>query len=445
VERQIEQVDFSTPSWLNRKRVAAYARVSSGKDAMLHSLSAQVSYYSNLIQSNPEWKFCGVYADEALTGTKDNRDNFQRLLDDCRAGLIDMVITKSISRLARNTVTLLATVRQLKELGVDVFFEEQNIHTMSADGELMLTLLASFAQEESLSASENQKWRIRKAFERGELINIRFLFGYTVEKEVLTIHPEHAQIVREVFNRAIAGESFKTIAEDLEERGVPRENGGHWCHQRIRDLLSNEKYLGHALLQKHYTNNHLDKKVLKNNGELPRYFVQNIHPAIIDQETFDKAQELLARLDEKRGTRKPATLSVFSGKIKCPKCGKPYRRQVRWNVVAWNCDTFLKRGKKYCHGKKIPQTALEATCCKVLGIAEFDPVVFKREIDHLVIPEPNHIQFIFRDGRMVEEVWKDRSRSESWTPEMRAKAREQLIARGGQFGAKTSNSNSGND
>ena len=129
----------------------------------------------------------------------------------------------------------------------------------------------------------------------------------------------------------------------------------------------------------------------------------------------------------------------------CPKCGKPYRRQVRWNVVAWNCDTFLKRGKKYCHGKKIPQITLEATCCKVLGIEEFDPAVFKREIDHLVIPEPNHIQFIFRDGRVVEEVWKDRSRSESWTPEMRARAREQLIARGGQFGAKTSNSNSGND
>ena len=158
-----------------RTRVAAYARVSSGKDAMLHSLSAQVSYYSMFIQQHPGWQYVGVYADEALTGTKATRDNFQQLLTDCRNSQIDLVITKSISRFARNTVTLLETVRELKALGVDVFFEEQNLHSISTDGELMITILASYAQEESLSASENQKWRVRKGFESGELVNWRFM------------------------------------------------------------------------------------------------------------------------------------------------------------------------------------------------------------------------------------------------------------------------------
>ena len=164
--RKIEQVRFATDA-PKKKRVAAYCRVSSGKDAMLHSLSAQVSYYSDYIQKHG-WEYAGVYADESLTGTKDNRVNFQRLLAECRKGTIQMVITKSISRFARNTVTLLETVRELKTLGVDVYFEEQNIHTMSADGELMLTILASYAQEESLSVSENMKWRIRRNFEEGK-------------------------------------------------------------------------------------------------------------------------------------------------------------------------------------------------------------------------------------------------------------------------------------
>ena len=183
----IRKVETTIPSLPQRKRVAAYARVSSGKDAMLHSLSAQVSYYSNLIQRNPEWCYAGVYIDEALTGTKDNRKDFQRLLEDCRAGKIDRVLTKSISRFARNTVTLLETVRELKALGVDVYFEEQNIHSMNGDGELMLTILASYAQEESLSVSENCKWRIRNQFKSGELVNWHSMYGYRIRRKGITI------------------------------------------------------------------------------------------------------------------------------------------------------------------------------------------------------------------------------------------------------------------
>ena len=187
MQRKITRVEQSLPALPVLKRVAAYARVSTAKDAMLHSLSAQVSYYSSLIQQNPEWLFSGVYCDEGLTGTKDARPGFQQMLDDCRAGKIDMVITKSISRFARNTLILLDTVRELKSLNVDVYFEEQNIHSISGDGELMLTILASFAQEESRSVSENCKWRIRERYKQGELVSLRYLYGYRINKDGISV------------------------------------------------------------------------------------------------------------------------------------------------------------------------------------------------------------------------------------------------------------------
>ena len=188
MERVVERVDALIPAQPKALRVCAYARVSTGKDAMLHSLSAQVSYYSKMIQSHNGWMYCGVFSDEAVTGTKRERAGFQHMIEECRQGNIDLVITKSISRFARNTVTLLQTVRELKSLGVDVFFEEQHIHTMSTDGELMMTILASYAQEESLSASENQKWRVRKAFENGEIVNLRFLFGYDITPDGIRVN-----------------------------------------------------------------------------------------------------------------------------------------------------------------------------------------------------------------------------------------------------------------
>ena len=280
------------------KKVAAYARVSTGKDAMLHSLSSQVSYYSSLIQNHAGWLYVGVYSDEALTGTKDSRSGFQNLLADCRAGKVNLILTKSISRFARNTVTLLETVRELKALEVDVFFEEQNIYTMSAEGELMLTILASYAQEESLSASENQKWRVRKGFENGELLNWRFLFGYSISKDGVEIDTATAPIVREIFARVIDGETFGAISKNLNSRGVPGALGGKWCAQRIRETVGNEKYTGNAMLQKHYRNNHLEKKKCRNTGELPMFFAEKTHPAIIDMDTFNAAQVVLQRMKE---------------------------------------------------------------------------------------------------------------------------------------------------
>ena len=214
MERKVKRVHFINPVIPKRKRVAAYARVSSAKDAMHHSLSAQVSYYSNLIQSRGEWKYAGVYADEAKTGTKDSRENFIQMLADCKNGKVDMIITKSISRFARNTITLLSVVRELKTIGVDVFFEEQNIHTLSADGELMLTILASYAQEESLSASENQKWRVRKNFQEGKPWNGTIL-GYRYSGGKRVIKHDEAETVRKTIRLYLSGWGYEKIAKKL--------------------------------------------------------------------------------------------------------------------------------------------------------------------------------------------------------------------------------------
>ena len=274
------------PTLPKRLRVAAYARVSCDKDTMLHSLAEQVSKYSRMIQSNTAWEYAGVYADEGITGTKEDRPEFQRLLADCRDGKIDMIITKSISRFARNTVTLLKTVRELKLLGIDVFFEENKIHSLQAEGEVLLTILSSYAQAESFSASENTKWRIRKGFERGEVMNWRFMYGYNITKDSVEIDEAEAAIIREVFNRARDGESFRSICRDLNERGIRGLLGGKWSTAYLYQVLGNEKYAGNALLQKTFVNNHIDKKVVRNNGELPRIFVEGSHPPIVDQDTL---------------------------------------------------------------------------------------------------------------------------------------------------------------
>lgn len=218
--RIIRKIEPIVPKLPAKKRVAAYCRVSSGKDAMLHSLSAQVSYYSEMIQNRRGWEYMGVYSDEALTGTKEHRPEFQRLLSDCRNGKIDMIITKSISRLARNTLTMLQVVRELKKLNVDVYFEKENIHSISGDGELMLTILASFAQEESRSVSENCKWRIRKGFGEGELVNLRFMYGYRIKNRNIEIQEEEAKIIRMIFKDYIEGMGCTLIANKLRNMGI---------------------------------------------------------------------------------------------------------------------------------------------------------------------------------------------------------------------------------
>lgn len=425
MEKVIERVQFHTHPWEKQQRVAAYARVSSGKDAMLHSLSAQVSYYSDLIQRQRGWLYCGVYADEAITGTKDSRENFQRLLDDCRAGEIDLVITKSISRFARNTVTLLQTVRELKDIGVDVFFEEQNIHTQSSEGELMLTILASYAQEESLSVSENCKWYWRQRMKDGHMVGLRRMFGYNIKRGVISVDPVEADIVRWIFAEYISGGSTLGIVRSLEGAGVPTVAGGRWNDSRVRDILKNEKYIGNALLQKKYVADHLTKRLVRNHGELAQYYVEGTHEAIIDPDTFEQAQQRMAENTKRCNVQKPTTARYpFSGMIVCGNCGKHFGRKTTHGRISWQCMTFQFEGKSACPAKQIPEPTLLAVCCQVLGINKFDERVFAAQIREIRVTAPNELEFAFSDGHTVTRVWKDRSRSESWTDEMKQAASE---------------------
>ena len=406
-------------------RVAAYARVSSGKDAMLQSLSSQVSYYSSMIQSHPGWLYAGVYADEARTGTKDSRPEFQRLLEDCRAGKIQLIITKSISRFARNTVTLLATVRELKALGVDVFFEEQHIHTLSADGELMITILASYAQEESFSASENQKWRIRKNFQEGKPWDATIL-GYRYKNGRYEIEPNEAAIVRKIYDLYLGGKGLQAITNMLNEEGAATRFGKTWHISSVRHILMNPTYTGDLLLQKTFRTDHLTKHTVKNNGELQQILVEEAHEAIVSHEEFKRVQEIREKRAEKHAPveKRYDARHPLSSLIVCGCCGAHYRRKATHGGVTWICPTFNKEGKKACQSKAVP----ESTLINLLPEIE--------QIENILAQKGNKLIITYRDGRSETHTWRDRSRAESWTPEMRQAARERARRQKGDPHAK---------
>ena len=425
MKKVIERSASQVPSAPKLIRVAAYARVSSGKDAMLHSLSAQVSYYNNLIQNHPGWIFCGIYADEAVTGTKDSRDQFQKLLADCRAGMVDLVITKSISRFARNTVTLLQTVRELKNLGVDVYFEEQNIHSLSSDGELFLTILASYAQEESRSASENQKWRVRDKFRNGIPWSGTIL-GYRYGTDGYVIEPMEAETVRLIFESYLQGMGLVSIAKLLNAQSRTSRYGRPWGKSSIMRVLRNSTYTGNLLLQKTYSENHLTKRTRQNNGELPKYYIEDAHEAIIPLRQFNAVQEEIQRRAEKHynpnATKKQYP---FTGKLVCAGCGKHYRRKVTATGPTWICPTYNTQGKAACPSKRIPESTLILVAEEVVGSAD----AFSGEITEVRVENGNRLVFLHTNGKESVKRWQDRSRAESWTAEMREVARQKYERR----------------
>lgn len=321
MERTIKRVDRKLPKQEKLIRTAAYCRVSSDKDAMLHSLSAQVSYFSSTIQNHPGWVYVGAYVDEGITGTKEDRPKFIKLMEDCRAGKIDLIITKSVTRFARNTVVLLDSIRELKAMGIDVFFEKENIHTLSADGELMISILASYAQEESRSASENQKWRVKRNFEEGKPWRY-YMLGYRNIDGEMTIVPEEAEIVKGIFRDYLAGVGITTIVNNLNTSGFVTQSGYKFHNSAVERILRNYAYTGNLMLQTKYRENHLTKRTLVNHGELPKYHAFETHEPIISLEIFNAVQEEMKRRAEKYAPKTQRQQYPFSGLMVCANCGK---------------------------------------------------------------------------------------------------------------------------
>ena len=407
-------------------RVAAYARVSSGKDAMLHSLAAQVNYYKNLIQNNHEWKFVGVYADEALTGTKDSREEFQQLLTDCRDGKVDMIITKSISRFARNTVTLLETVRELKALSVDVFFEEQNIHSLSGEGERILTLLASIAQEESRSVSENMKWRIKKDFEQGIMWGGNSCYGYKLEHKKLVLIQQEAEAVQLIFQLYIEGKGADTIGKMLDSKGIQPKYSAKWNRSTIMTILSNYNYTGDLILQKAYRENHLSKRKIINSGELNRYAVKNHHQTIISKELFDEVQKIRKQKAERIKSQSPKRHYPFQGIIQCGICGRAYTHKTTPHNEIWKCSLSVTKGKEACNSKQVPHNIIVEAAKHILGMDLYDEAYFNSKVKGIIVMPNRVLQFHMKDGTKREYQWTS-TRSESWTPEMKELARQRAL------------------
>ena len=439
--KTVKKIEITRPVLPTRKKVAAYARVSMESDRMMHSLSTQVSYYNELIQSNPEWEFAGVYADNFISGTStEKRTEFQRMLADCEAGKIDIVLTKSISRFARNTVDLLETVRHLKELGIEVQFEKEHINSLSDDGELMLSLLASFAQEESRSISENARWAIQKRFEKG-IPNGHFrVYGYRWEGDELVPVPEEAAIVKRIYQNFLDGKSRLETERELAAEGITTRDGCRWVDSNIKSVLSNITYTGNLLLQKEFIEDPVTKKRRKNKGQLPQYFVENTHEPIIDMETFQYVQDEMARRRELGAlANKSLNITCFTGKIKCGFCGKSFMHNTRKNraqftttytdedgmYTTWVCGSRKQKQKgDPCKAKEIPDKILKACCAEVLGIDEFDDEVFAERVERIDVPDGGILVFHFYDGTEVTKEWKSTAKQDCWTDEYKDRQRE---------------------
>ena len=344
-------------------RVAAYCRVSTDTEEQINSYEAQKAYYTQLIEENPEWEMAGVFADEGISGTgTKKRVEFNRMIAACKRGRIDLILTKSLSRFSRNTLDCIDVVRTLKERGIGVIFEKENINTLTQTSEFMMTLFSGFAQAESESISKNVSWGIRKSMESGHA-HIRLL-GYRKGPDGQTeIDPEGAKTVRRIYRRYLEGASLGDIKDELEADGVPSSAGtATWHHQTIRNILSNEKYMGDALLQKTYVTDCIKKTVRRNKGERPMYYAENHHEAIIPRELFQRVQEEMTRRGSKRKVMQKSAKTEqgkYSGKyalselLVCGECGSPYRR-CTWarngkKRIVWRCVSRPEFGKKFCH------------------------------------------------------------------------------------------------
>lgn len=391
-------------------KVAAYIRVSALSSQTLHSIEAQEDYYRKFIMENEDWQYAGIYADFGISGMSvKKRAGFQRMLMDCEKGKIDKIVVKSVSRFARNTVDLLEIVRMLKKKKISVWFEEQNLDSLTEEGEVMLTLMASVAQAESETASENIKWAVRKGFQQGVGNTKHRMLGYRWEGEKLIIVPKEAEAVKQIFERFLQGISYMKISEELNQEGVTSIHGNPISVSAVRNILRNVTYTGNLLLQKTFVQDPVSKKKVINTGQLPQYFVWNHHDAIIDMETFQMVQKKLE--ENKKSGRFPYNRTgkkyPFTGKIICGLCGRHYTRQV-WNSgkdgkrsAAWVCTGKKMEKQKRCSAKNISEKKLMELSAKVLGMEHFEEEVFLNKVE-AICAKGDGVLWLFKDHQGQE-------------------------------------------
>ena len=356
-----------------KHRVAAYCRVSTDSDEQAGSYEMQVNHYTEYIERNKEWELAGIYTDDGISGTNTKkREGFNGMIEDCMAGKIDMVITKSISRFARNTIDCLKYVRQLKEKNIAIIFEKENINTLEASGELLLTIMASLAQQESASLSQNVKLGLQFRYQEGKVqINHEHFLGYTKDEERnLIIDEEEAKVVRRIYREYLEGASFRDIAEGLERDRI--KTGGKrykWHLSTVQGILRNEKYMGDALLQKTITTDFIEKTRIKNDGTVPQYYVKDSQEAIIPRDVYMQVQEEMVRRVNMTSGIEGKRKRVYSSKYAlscictCTKCSDIYRR-IAWNnrgkkSTVWRCCTRVEQGPKACDAPTVTEEELQ--------------------------------------------------------------------------------------
>lgn len=363
----------------SKLRVAAYCRVSTDSEEQATSYEAQVEHYTDYIQQNDAWELAGIFADDGISGTNTKkRDEFNRMIAECMDGKIDMIITKSISRFARNTLDCLKYIRQLKDKNIPVFFEKEGINTMDSKGEVLLTIMASLAQQESQSLSQNVKLGLQYRYQQGEVqVNHNRFLGYTKDEDgKLVIVPEEAETVKRIYREYLEGSSLAQIGKGLEADGILTGAGkGKWRPETLKKMLQNEKYMGDALLAKTYTVDFLTKKRVKNNGIVPQYYVEDNHEPIIPKDLYMQVQEEMARRANLNSGNKKRIYSskyALSGIVYCGNCGDIYRR-IAWNnrgkhSIVWRCVTRVENGPSECDAPTILETDLQAAVVKAINL-----------------------------------------------------------------------------
>lgn len=439
--KDLRFIGSSSLDMFEKKRVAVYARISQVGELKHQSIEAQKANLKTDIAKHPDWEFVGFYVDEGVTGTKMNRPEFSRMLHDARAGKIDIILTKSVSRFGRNASAVLKILQELKSIDVIVIFDNEHINTADNNGLIRLQYLSIMAEREAKQTSDYQKWAIQNRFKEGIPCYIR-PYGYKMIDHQLYVIPEEAEVVKRIYRMYLDGTGLSTISRTLNLEGITTRYGYRWTPSPIKQVLTNVVYVGDLLLQKTFVTNFLTKQQKKNKGELPQYLIPNNHEAIIDRDTFDQVQAELKRraklypwLTCSSNERKDR---IFSQLIRCGHCNKAmkYKKDEGNGSVreAWVCTDYEINGKEICPVGYIREDILIDNIREVLlseNLIKEDTILtnqlLKTHIQVILTYEKHKLEIHLLNGKVFTRFWKNHSRKKSWTPEMKQKAREKAI------------------